>query len=230
MAVVIDERFEGTGYEESGWTENVPGGCTVDEDSSSSNAGSPAAWASQCLKIVKATNTTPYTYKQFGDAAVRYLRFEFYATAWSIADGAVDQIAALVNNAVSANACNVYLYRSGSTYYVLVVPTYDGTNQDFSFLTTINLNTRYRVEIKWDHTNDLFEAKVNGTSIGSRSITAGAIQAGSILLGITGAVAGTWTVYFDLVTVDDADWVGSSDPSAALTGTATASITEADIV
>lgn len=225
MALVFNELFEGTGYQNS-WTESVGAGCTINEDALSSAVGSPNGWGVQCLNLVTAASVDNYTYSQYGDAAVRYSRTDVHFTAWSLADGDTKRILTFTNNSLATSTINIVLYRDGAQYYIYFGPVYDGVTQDYSFGAAVSLDTTYRLETKWDTTADLFSCKINGISLGGRALTAGRVQQGSVVVGFT-YEAGTFTCYYDLVSVDDSTWVG---PPAVVTGTATESIAEADIV
>lgn len=60
VAPLFTEGFEGTGYENEGWSESVPSGATVDED----YATSPLV-GSQSLQIVGGTSASAITGKTF---------------------------------------------------------------------------------------------------------------------------------------------------------------------
>ena len=79
----------------------------------------------------------------------------------------------------------------------------------------VSVNTRYRIEIKWDQTADTYEFKVNGTTYSSGSLTT-ANQHGALLIGYTSTECRGWTGYFDLIAVDDADWVGEEPAGVSI--------------
>ncbi|HDY89813.1 MAG TPA: hypothetical protein ENH82_17065, partial [bacterium] len=74
MARVVDESFEGAGYEES-WSETAGAGNTIDEDSVIPGTPPPGA-GSQCLKTIQAgTNALAYASQDWGVAeAILYCR------------------------------------------------------------------------------------------------------------------------------------------------------------
>jgi hypothetical protein len=209
MARILDEKLEGTGYQNT-WTESVGAGCTINEDAASSDVGSPTDWGSQCLKLITAVGVPNYTYSLLGDGAIRYTRVEIVITARTLDDGTGRLIAVGMNNAGSTYCWRLFIARSGASYLFAVIAFLDGTTQSLYWGSAYSLNTKYRLEIRWDKTNNVFDWKVDGTSQGSQSLVAGSVQMGLICAGGDDNPGNnSATFYEDLIAVDNADWVGA---------------------
>jgi len=224
MARILEEFFEATGYDETGWTESVPGSCVVDEDDDSANAGSPPLWGSQCLKFVlDGAGANCYSYNNsFGDGALRYYALEFKISSTGFTgDGQQAGVGAVYNAALSASKFLFQLIRSGGLNYLQLWVNDAGTGFSAKYAIQFSLNTLYRIEAKWDGTGNTWELWVNNDAAGSGSLTGASAgtSSGSFILGdiLTANEAHTFRV--DRVEVDDANriygWVqplsGSAD-------------------
>ena len=214
MARIFDEKFEATGYDESGWTESVGSGCTIDEDAATSTVSSPSGWGSKCLKLIGAAAKTNYAYNQIGNSAVRYTRIEAIFTDLSnlTSSGACSYIGFATNNALSVFCWILRAVHDGTNIKAQILVYYDGSAVATSSGPTLEEDTRYRFEVKWD--GGRFDWKVNGISYTGGDLQSGYAQMGAIVLGgayTTDVVAAT--TYLDLVAIDGADWVGA-EPSS----------------
>jgi len=226
MTRIFDEKFEGAGYEEAGAIEQVGAGCTVDEDADSADAGSPSGWGSQCLKLITLSGVQNNVYWEFGPKAITHFRFSIVPTAESFAN---DQGAALavVYSDVVATVFVLYLSQDGSgNLKFFLISYHDGAWNKYVGFPTLSLDTRYRVEVKWDATNDHWAWKIDGvnqpndqdasdpvTTEGNLTSTH-PTDTDYIILGNSGwdQDADT-TICYDLIAIDDADWVGTeSEP------------------
>ena len=211
MARIFDEKLEGAGYEEAGWTEQVGIGCTVDEDADPADAGSPSGWESQCLKIIKAANVVTYTFNQIGDAGIRYTRIEVVFT--DISNLGIDEwaLTAFATDNAGSNYCwELYVYNNAGTKRLYLQSWHNGIGHGFEG-PAVSEDTRYRIELKWDSTNNLWEWKIDDISQDSGSLTAGHVEMGIIVLGTSQQYGNepAWEVYYDLIAIDDAGWVGA---------------------
>ena len=83
MSRVLDEKFEGAGYQES-WSETVGTGCTLDEDAATSDTGSPSGSNSQCLKVIGNGSNAVYAENiNTPPPTTFYFRVEIYLKALS---------------------------------------------------------------------------------------------------------------------------------------------------
>jgi hypothetical protein len=211
MARIWDEKFEGTGYEET-WSggETIGTGCTLNEDYATSGLASPPAyWDAQCLQVISDT-AGDETHVQHdlgaGAAGTQYYRLEIMIHSATVANYQLLTILRVLNTAYGS-CFNLGLNNNGGTYrwgidvYGDTTPTYYST---FAF------DTYYRIEIKWDNTNNAFEWKIDGTSINTLAFTNDS-TARRISLGARNHVA---ELYIDNFAIDDADWVGSDAVTA----------------
>jgi hypothetical protein len=210
----IDERFEGTGYQNT-WTEGVGAGCTVDEDASPGDVSQPNFWDRQCLKIIKAGGVAAYTYNAYGDQNKIFTRASMVVTAKSVTEGQSVPVVEGLNGPGSVFCWLLAIFKVSGVDYWALGAALDGANLSVYTGPACSLNTRYLHEIKWDTTNDLCEWKVNGSSqFAPASLVAGHVLNGITLLGDSTASANSFTAYYDLVAMDDTDWVGDEGQPA----------------
>ena len=209
---IFDEQFEGTGYERSDWTEVVGTGATIDEDANVTDVDSPVNWGSQCLKLVGKAGDQNYAYNQFGDAAIRYVSFEFCFTDLSSLTSLnnIAYIAFALNNAINTYCWYVRVeYNSNGDIQFRIAVYVNGSNSETLDSVKIEEDVVYRVDIKWDSTNDVAQVALDGVLLyKDLALTAGHVEMGTIVLGnafISNTVDNT--LYIDRVMIDDADWV-----------------------
>jgi hypothetical protein len=211
MARTLQEFFEGAGYENA-WTESVPGTCVVDEDAASSAAGSPPGWGSDCLEItLDGGGVDCFSYIQVGDQALFFFRVEFVVTSIGFdADAQQCTFFNIYNNALTERRFLGQLIRSaGVNVVALYVYAASQASPTLVGAFALSLNTRYRIEGKWDETNDLWEMRVEGHVFGSGSLSGGqeTKQCGAIVLGDVLNSVRAVTMYLDRIEVDDAQYV-----------------------
>lgn len=216
-ASIFDEKFEGAGYEETGWNEVVGAG-TVDEDAASSDVSSPSGWGSQCLKVIAPSGGTSMAYNDFGDNAIAYYRVEVVVTSAESANNFM--IFHCYNTNGGAFAAVFWGAYDGADLTFALNSYHDGNSNAYNAFGTYSLSTRYRIEIKWDATNDKWSWKIDGvvqpndqdasspvTTEGNltdtHQTTVDAIYAGDAWGNIN------TTTYYDLIAIDNADWVGA---------------------
>jgi hypothetical protein len=218
MTRLVDETFEGTGYAESGWSESVGTGCTLDEDASSSDVGSPSGWGDQCLKAVSAS-TGWYAYAQRSldnPEPDTWWRFELVIASESLADSNTKELVRVFSSVWGGCFFLGLAQVSGSLVFWAAI-FHDGSAHTYTS-SAITTGTRYRIEVKWDSTNDEWEWRLDGVTQDSGSLTGSHQTDCEILrLGILSAEAIDLTVYHDLLAVDDADWVGAEETSVTVT-------------
>lgn len=208
MARLIDENFEGTGYEES-WSEAVSAGCTLDEDSVI--PGTPPTGAgSQCLKaiILNGTNENAYADRTLTNQNISYIRGYIYCSEEGLADTNVLRLLLLYDSSNTVVARVEIIQTSGALKLRFVY--YSGGALQNTAQIAFSLNAWYRVEYKYDITNLLWEWKVDGVSQANGSLSAATKTPQKLSAGIR-TVSGSptqSTVYTDLVVWDDANWPG----------------------
>lgn len=233
MTVIFETSFEGIGIE-SGYAEYVGDGCTVDWDST--DVAPPSGGGSEILKCISAPDDNMATiYYESGGNAVSYYRVYFRIAAHNLGNG-FSFLIARGESSVEA-AWGVYLYNDNGTLRLYHHLYNDGTDE-FGYLSStfsgeVTLGMWHRLEVKYDATAEEYEFRLDGASWESGSLT------GTFYSSLIYFLCGIWdqwddgttgTAYFDLFSGDDSDWIGPPSPTAAITGTATESIDEADIV
>lgn len=204
-AIILDEKFEGAGYEEGGWLESVGAGATVDEDAASSDVSSPTNWGSQCLKIIDPGGVVTRTRLPHSeDLTTSYYRVEVYITAESLADGQYTYIAQ-GSDIAGTKRWQITLKQNTGGQLVFRSLINGGTNVDLCNAAT---NTLYRLEVKWIAAEGAFEFKVNGVSCRTGT-TPATSTVGNWYCGSNGTDTNAATVYYDLFAIDDADWIGA---------------------
>jgi len=228
----FDEKFEGSGYENS-WSE-IAGTGTLDEDADPADVSSPSGWGDQCFKVIAPNATLTSTSTTAFNESDSWIRFEFIITdglaefstnsqniIFLVSENGVDYIYGLL---VYWNGSDVIFrlwdYQAGSPR----------TNRDTNIV--VAEDTLYRAELKWDSTNDAYAIRINGvdqpnnidstypiTSEGTLTASH-AIHANILSIGGRnwfGAVTNYYTAYFDRVSVDNTGWIGESSTAYALT-------------
>lgn len=205
MARIFDEKFEGTGYEET-WSggETVAGGCTLNEDYATSGlSGVPSTWNNQCLQVISdTTGDEVYVGHTFGSALpIAYYRIEVYCHTATITNYNMMTVLRLLNNGYGA-CFDLGISNQGGTYKWEIDVFGDTTP---SYYATFAFDTFYRIEIKWDNTNNAFEWLINGVSQNTLAFTNNS-STQRISLGARNHVT---ELYLDNFAVDDSDWVGA---------------------
>src|SRR5574343_168707 len=215
MAEIFSESFEGTGYENT-WSETTYGG-TVNEDST--GPGSlPSGGGSQCLRVNRTSDSDVYArYDHGSNIAVMYLQLYIYIDNHNLGtDHAFDTIAAIHND--SFNTISPIQIGTSGTQLQLRCGL-RGTDYTWYYLDAANISVDqwYCVEVLFDSTNDICTWRLNGTEIDSMSMTppAALLTPRNLRLGSYYGTDGvTYDIYFDLVVVEDADWVYVGGASA----------------
>ena len=213
VAKIIDESFEGTGYEES-WTEYNSGGCTLNEDSAIPGATPPNA-GSQCLNYVKISGANAYARRDYGSQVnTSYTRFYIYFSALSSSVSQEEGCILAMSNDSDEDAnttMNFGIYNDAGTHrWRLAVHFGAGWSNAYSS-SSISTDTWYRVEIKIDDSGTgSHQLLVDGDSQG---ILAGNLDRGAPrywYIGYGGYSTSTvsFTTYYDLFAVSTEGWIG----------------------
>lgn len=217
MATLINESFEGVGYEDPGFLwENEGVGCTVDEDNT--DISPPSGFGSNVLKSVSASSgyRASALWDLGADQLVVYYRFYVYIADYPIPGGGPysKEIFVSVDADLGWGAlCHV---NRTDAQFKLIFSTIGGGDPSGNSWQSVNINedTWYRVEYKHDITGDSWEWRLDGgtedsgdfngieDSDGSRRIICGWEQASTQNVG---------TIYIDGVAASDVGWLDAEE-------------------
>jgi len=218
MTRIFNERFEGTGYNET-WSdgETVDTGCDLDEDQSIAVAGNPAHWNALCLyaDVVGATGDDAFVagdLVNLSDEPNTWLRIEVVV----VADG-LDTDTNIARLLVVKDSADLLLYRislvnDGGTLKIRCTAKLNGSDLTSYLSAGISIDTLYRIEVQWKTTTNEFAWRINdvlqdaAALTGSHALGIDEISA----LGLTAVTATKdFTVAIDNVAIDDKHWVGA---------------------
>ncbi len=206
MTRIIDENFEGTGYEES-WSETVTAGNTLDEDAAIPGTPPPGA-GSQCLKaIFTAGAVDAFASQVKSNQNINYIRGYLYLSEEGLNNTQV--IAGLrLYDSTSALASDIIIGQNSGVLQ-MAYRKYTSGAFNTSAWVNISLNTLYRVEYQYDLTNLLWEWKIDGVSQSNGTLAAATRIPDRMRIGGAHNGAAQSTLYTDLVVWDNAGWVGA---------------------
>lgn len=208
MARIVDESFEGTGYEET-WVELVDTGCTVDEDSSIPGTP-PIGIGSQCLNsiVTDATNNDASTLQTKTNQNISYIRGYLYVSAEGFSNN--QGFATLnIQTTTGTLVARIDILQLSGVLSSRFVYWSSGAQQATAGV-AISLNTWYRIEYQYDTTNLLWEWRINGVTQHSGVLAATTGTPDRLRIGIIGNTGTTGaTMYTDRVAWDDTEWVGA---------------------
>lgn len=207
-ARIIDENYEGVGYEET-WTETIDSGCILDEDAAVPGTPPPDA-GSECLKAVvaNATNNLAYAIQAKADPNISYIRGYLYLDEEGLSANQYFVTLALYNYQPAVVA-RVLVGEIGGAYKLRFEYYSNGALRTSWPDVTISMDTWYRVEYKYDLTYSDWEFRVDGATISSGSLQAPTLTPRTLVTGILNSTASlTTTLYTDLVVWDTSEWPG----------------------
>lgn len=223
MAKFWDEKLEGTGYQET-WSlgETISGISILDEDyATSSVTGAPSDWDSQCLRCNMDNNDACYVRHNFASSqTISYARVELI---WgSFPDGLAQfHVHTLfgIEDSSGNPVWRIYIQERGTSsdgpYRIQFRDFRDGTeNANHSSDYTFSLNTRHRIEVKWDGSANEFEFRFDGVTTYSGTITTGPTdiqQDFRLGLGALAGAPGNCEIFYDNIAFSDTDWLGAED-------------------
>jgi hypothetical protein len=209
MSIVLNERFEGPGFENT-WVEVVGGGNSLDEDASTVLAGSPSGWLNDCLEVtVLDAAFNGYISKDLSSPLSKsFVRFDMVVTNETLADG--DILVLATGKDITSVAWFVGILQTAGIVNLVIDVRYDGTTH-VVISEPLALNSRYRFEFKWDADNDLWEWWLNGVSKGSGALTSThVLTINTVFFGnIAVAHNKTATIYYDNIAIDNNEYLGS---------------------
>jgi hypothetical protein len=231
---VFDEQYENTespGYDESITYET---GSPNENKATSGVTGAPSEWGDECLEIVH-TGTNLWAEGDFnGSHEKSFLRLEFIIDSESISAGGSNQILEVEDSSWNS-VYALQIIKTGGVLKAQLVSRYDGNWHSFNSFAELSLDTRYRVEVKWDSTAgvDEWSWKLDGVVQPNNQdstypvTTEGTLETGHRpnvehpFVGTMWTLSGNMTTYFDLFALDDSDWVGPANGLTVSGSTAT---------
>ncbi len=201
---LLREGFEGTGYENAGWTEVVAAGATLDEDSAGPGT-LPLGGGSQSLYAVTTGadyGNTRAQYNLGSNYTTAYVRVYVYIGSEALVNGSDRQII-YWKTTEETDDTGISL-RQTAEGNLIFRALFVGGNIDSD---PLSVGQWYRVEFKWVQ-NGTGEMKIDGVSKGTATCQnnpLGMILVGTMDNGYNYHVG----VYFDLVAVDSSNWIGA---------------------
>lgn len=217
-----DEQFEGAGYEETwGNGETVSGSSALDEDfDTSSVTGAPADWDDQCLRANMVSSAAAWVGHDFSASEqISYARIELI---WGGFPDGMSQFAQHslfgVEDSSGTVVWRIDIQERGSAndgpYRIHFRENSDGGgltgHHDAAYV--FSLDTRQRIEVKWDGSANEWEFRLNGSTTYSGSIAGGPTDIQQDLRVGLGAYAGSpgnCELFYDNIAFDDTDWIGA---------------------
>jgi hypothetical protein len=213
-ADLLAESFDAAGYDNAGWVETVGAGSTLNEDIT--DIADSAGGSTQILKVQKVSpNWAAWATKDLGaDKPISYIQLYVNVTAEGL--GNSTQLLLFHAKDTANNFVTTLNFRQNAdgTYHFYVSRFTGGADTGGTVSGNVNLNTWYKIEIKYDKTNMLWEWKLNGTTIDSGALT-NAVSNGIryIRVGTLGTDAYTVTAYLDALKISSTGY-----PFAGTTG------------
>lgn len=216
MTRIFDERFEAVGYDETGWSETVGAGSTVDEDFLVSGLGPPSGWGLKGLRCVSTSGLVAYaSNSQDVSANNFFMRQEIVIVSESLANNQERRLTVMKAGGLSALRLFLRQVSGDLVFRFHVFETNLGSGSTVLTDTTARLlNTRYRIEWNWNIDANTWEIKVDGSTIFSGTLDTGAGKPGDVAideierLGLSNDNIDVEIVW-DLIAVDDAAYPGA---------------------
>jgi hypothetical protein len=224
MSRFWDEKFEtNPGFDQVWDTETVSGDGDLDEDFlTSSVTGAPSNWGSRCLRVLEDSSSGVVRLQHAfpSSHAISYFRkVIIFKTKPTIATNFSNRALMEIYDSTNTLAYNLQLQRRDSLpdgHNFSAQVNDDGVLSPFvDSANGVALNTPYRLEVKYDATNDLWEMRIDGRNwaSGSLTLTHSVNIQNFFRIGSTqGGTGGEWFV--DNIAFDDADWLGP-EPSGS---------------
>ena len=217
MARLIDESFEGVGYEDS-WSETIGAGTTLDKDcplEEASDGKLPPGSGSECLRITFSNSSNNCSIIHNGtDANLKTIRLYVKVNNCSWGTPAASDYIQLgrIRTSGSTFTAAIIIYYNGSNYQFRI-RYYDGAVVSDSQGYTYTTNKWYRLEAKYDAANkrvqfDVYD--VGGTNLFTRTIdfSGTSRQCCDLSIGVIHNLSKgiTAEILYDLVVFDDATY------------------------
>lgn len=210
MALIFDEQFEATGYDEtsagagSNWTEQADGGGTINEDFAVSSVpgGDPGNWGSQCVQIVRGSSgSTGITNDLDSSYATLYFRADFVFDNISVVSSWGPECIWLKDSNWNP-VLQVYVINESGSYSLGLVVAGTDPSDEYSIVES----TKYRIDFYYAGATGDWEWKVNGVSQGTGS-NGSAANIQRVALGAWRQAGTGLEVYIDNVQLATDGWV-----------------------
>jgi len=219
------QNFEGTGYDNSeAWSTSTSGSGAIDADAATSGAGSPSKWCDQALKVTSTaaaeqayiSNDADLNADDTTQIPIGYFRLEFVVDSHSLASGEYNSIMAVYNTGWDI-AFRLYLRNVSGTLKLRINVYNDDIGQEYDSLTAIALDTRYRVEVKWDITNNLWAWRLDGVNQPNDVDASDPVESEGVNISVRGldevsighnVASNAGVTYFDRYGISTTGWIG----------------------
>jgi hypothetical protein len=199
---IIDESFEGSGYEE--FTNGiVSSGCTLNPDAGIPGTP-PSGSGSQCLQSVSApSGYQAYATRVYGSEQPKtFTSFYLYVEAEDLNDGNNKVIGALQDGSATPNSVFILRLNQNAGQLRFNLQGYNAGSLT-NYFANITTGAWYKIDIKYDDTTNAWQWRVNGTNQPSGTLSGThytGIKTWNFGFATTGqAYAGT--IYYDLIKV-----------------------------
>src|SRR3989304_171461 len=208
---IVDEGFEGTGYEES-WAETISGGNTLDEDSTTISC-----IGSQSLKAITTSVAAPSAYatRTFGDVNAVYAKAWVYISENGLT--VASEIAKIldIRNSSGTSAARIELRNNTGTFQMRFVYYSNGSEVSTAGV-TVAINTWYLIEFRYDTSLMLCGWTLNNTVKNTGHLTGAVLTPNRLIAGIVGYTGTAQSiVHIDSIVIDTEQYprlIDSSDP------------------
>lgn len=204
---IVDEGFEGTGYEET-WAETISGGNTLDEDSTTI-----PCFGTQSLKAIATSIAAPsaYTIRTFNDENSVYIRAWVYVSQNGLTG--VSEIANIldIRNSAGTSAARIQLRNNAGLFQMRLIYYTDGGEVATSGI-TVAINTWYLVEFKYDINAMQWNWYLNGVLKSMGNLAGTVLTPNRLVVGIAGYTGTAQsTVHVDGVIIDTEHYLSLID-------------------
>lgn len=212
MALVWNERFTGTGYDET-WSagESVGVSSVVDEDTATPTGGIAPGFSGNCLKIVHTGNEANVRNdwgSGLGKPITYWRKYVICASIGDVDNQLTNIIRTLDQGGAQAFKVQWKRRSAGAKVRLNLVISDDGSDTTFETI-DLDKDTQYLLETKYDATGNAWSWKVDGSTEGSGTLTGSPSEIRSFRLGEFFGSADNATHYIDSFAIDDAEWIGA---------------------
>jgi len=242
QGMIFEETFTGDEFDNT-WAQSTGTAGIVDGNKDTSTVtGAPAStWAPSCLEIIKPGLDIAFITQinAFSDnfPNVHYLRFDFILHSHNINTNGQNVLIAIAED-YTLSGSNFYILRlwnSGGSLYFRISCLYDGAPHNYLSFNTVDLDTKYRIEVRWDEKEDEWEWKIDGVAQPNNVDSMSPVTSPGTLLaghnerlgrmrfgGFWGTSPNTITAYFDNIGVYDTGW--ADEPSSSFSSLSVSSV------
>lgn len=197
---IVDEGFEGTGYEET-WVETVSGGNTLDEDSTTI-----ACLGAQSLKAVTTSVAAPSAYatRTFNNVNGAYLRAWIYVSENGLTGASEIATILDIRDSSGTSMAKIQLRNTGGVFKIRF-NYYSNGGEINATGVTVTINTWYLVEFQYDINVMRWSWYLNNVLKEMGHLTGTVLTPNRLIVGIVGYTgAAQTTLYIDNIAIDNA--------------------------